>query len=64
MEMGRSKVMLSFRSTMVVPVLVAILLFETARSPAQSDCNGNGIDDACDLSCGPPDLPRHTCREL
>jgi hypothetical protein len=56
--------MLSFRSTMSVQVFAGILLLGSRPSQAQSDCNGNGIDDACDLACGPPDLPRHTCRDL
>jgi len=45
--------MLSFRSTTVVFVLAGALLFGSAPSQAQSDCNANGIPDVCDLACGP-----------
>ena len=49
--------MLISRSTTFVFVLAAILLFGSAPAQAQTDCNGNGIDDACDLSCGPAGGP-------
>ncbi|MFH1109856.1 MAG: hypothetical protein V1790_11775 [Planctomycetota bacterium] len=53
--------MLSFRSTTVFQVFAGILLFGPAPTKAQSNCNANGIPDACDLSCGqtggPCDVP-------
>jgi hypothetical protein len=46
--------MLSCRSTAVVFVLAAILPVGSGALQAQFDCNGKGIDDACDVACGPP----------
>jgi hypothetical protein len=49
--------MLNARLKMVGKLLAAVVLFAPGPSQAQLDCNSNGIDDPCDLSCGPPAGP-------
>src|SRR3989304_1214660 len=47
--------------SLALAVLIALVsvygIVPVARAGSVVDCNANGIDDACDLSCGPPGGP-------